>query len=48
MPSEFIFYGGLVVAGAALIAGLLAIVILSSRWKRLSAKLDTEYGKKRR
>jgi hypothetical protein len=49
MPNDsIIFYGGLIVAGAALIAGVIAAVTLSFRRKILMSKLDSEYGRKRR
>jgi hypothetical protein len=48
MPNELIFQIGLVVVGIAVVGGILAAVALFLSWKRLSASLDTEYGKKRR
>jgi hypothetical protein len=48
MPNEFLFYGGMVVAGVAIIAGLFAAVALGLGWRILSQKLDGEYGEKRR
>ncbi|WP_164545507.1 hypothetical protein [Paenibacillus albus] len=48
MTNEHVFYGGLIVAGVALMAGLFATVVLIFSWKMLSAKLDAEYGKKRK
>ena len=48
MPSELIFNDGLIIAGVALTLGILSAVILAICWKRLSGKLDIEYGKKKR
>ncbi|MDR1641514.1 MAG: hypothetical protein LBT59_17615 [Clostridiales bacterium] len=45
MNYEILFYGGLILAGFALAAGIATAAVLYFRWKRLSAKLDAEYGK---
>jgi hypothetical protein len=48
MANEFIFYGGLAIAAFSLGLGAIAAVALHLGWKNLSAKLDAEFGKKRR
>ena len=45
--SGLLFYGGVVVAGASVIVGLVFIVILWISKHRLNAKLDAEYGKRK-
>jgi len=48
MLGELIFNAGLTVMGVAVIAGICITVMISVGWKKLNAKLDVEYGKKRR
>lgn len=48
MSNEFLFYLGLLAAGTAAAGGLLAAVLVRGAQKRLDARLDIEYGKKRR
>ena len=48
MSNELLFYLGLLITGIAVIAGIILSVYMLSSWKRLNAKLDVEYGKKRR
>ncbi|MDR2357399.1 MAG: hypothetical protein LBD92_04875 [Oscillospiraceae bacterium] len=48
MSGELMFYCGLAAAGGAVIAGLVAAAALSFGWKKISVKLDAEYGKKRK
>lgn len=41
-----LFYGGIALAGTALLAGILCIVLLKISFIRLNVYLDEEYGKK--
>jgi hypothetical protein len=48
MPDELLFKAGLSVAGIAAAAGIAAVILLRAWRKRLEARLDMEYGEKRR
>lgn len=41
-----LFYGGIALAGASLLAGIICMVILKISYIRLNVCLDEEYGKK--
>jgi len=43
---DLLIYGGIAVAGASLLAGIVVITILWISKRRLNAKMDYEYGKK--
>lgn len=45
--SELLFYGGISVAVLATLAAVIAIIVLCVSGKRLRARLEREYGKKR-
>lgn len=45
--SEMLFYGGIALMAAAVAAGVVAFTILRISGKRLKARLEAEYGKKR-
>lgn len=47
MGSELLFYGGIAVMAAALLAAVVAAVILRISGKRLQARLEEEFGPKR-
>lgn len=42
--SELLFYGGLLLMAAALILGLVALIVLKMQAGRLRRTLDREYG----
>ena len=44
---ELLFYAGTVLAGAAVVAAVVAAVAFHLSGKRLQARLEQEYGKKR-
>lgn len=45
--SELLFYGGISLAGFAALAAVIAAVTLCVSGKRLRARMEREYGKKR-
>ncbi len=45
---ELLFYGGIVIMAAAALGGVVALFVLRLSGKRLNARLEKEYGKKRR
>lgn len=45
---ELLFYGGIAVMTAAVIGGAVALAVLRLLGKRLNARLEEEYGMKRR
>ncbi len=45
--SDLLFYGGIALMGAAVLAAVVACVVLSISGKRLKARLEAEFGKKR-
>ncbi len=45
---ELLFYGGIAAMTVAAIGGAVALVALRLSGKRLNARLEKEYGKKRR
>ncbi len=42
--NDILFYGGLVLAAAALILGVIYIIVCKRRMAKLRAKMDLEYG----
>lgn len=46
--SELLFYGGIVIMAAVVMIAIAACAILSITGRRLRARLEREYGKKRR
>lgn len=46
MP-ELLLYGGIVLMAVSAIAAVVAVVVLRIARKRLDARLEVEYGKKR-
>ena len=46
MMSVYLLYGGVAVAGAAVAAGIVFIVVMGLSKRRLNSKLDSEYGKR--
>lgn len=48
LTDEFMFYGGMALAGGTLLAGLLYFCISQIKKTRLNAQLDEEYGKNRK
>lgn len=46
LTDSVIFYGGLIISSASLLIAIAAIFVLRSRKKKLSAKLDEEYGRR--
>ena len=44
--SDYLLYGGLIVAGVSVIAFVIVFIALMISKSRLNAKLDKEYGKK--
>jgi len=47
MSPDFIFNGGLIICGAAVISSIIAIIILRLLKTQLNKKFDAEYGKRR-
>ena len=45
--SELLIYGGIAVAGLSVLVALVFIVVMWVSKRRLNAKLDAEYGKRR-
>jgi len=45
--SDLLFYGGIALMVAAVLAAVVAFVVLSISGKRLKARLEAEFGKKR-
>jgi hypothetical protein len=43
--NEILLYGGIVLAGVAVVAGVVVTIILRNSKRRLNAKFDEEYGK---
>ena len=48
LTNEFLFYGGMIVAGGSVAAAVIYFIFAYVRWMRLSIKLDEEYGKMNR
>lgn len=48
VSGKLLFYSGVAIMATAVIGALVAIVILTLSRKRLQARLDEEFGKKRR
>lgn len=48
LMNEMLFYGGLALAGIAAVLGLAALLLFHLLDRQLAAKLDEEYGKRRR
>ncbi len=46
--SEVLFYGGVVVMGVAVLAGIAAAIFLHVAQKRLNRRLEKEFGKRHR
>jgi len=44
---ELLFYGGIAAMAAAAVGGAAALIVLRLWGKRLNARLEKEYGKKR-
>jgi hypothetical protein len=44
--TEFLFYGGLLAGGLAILSLVVAAVLLGIRRRRLFTKLEEEYGKR--
>ena len=45
--SELLFYGGISLMAAAALVGAIAAIVLRSSGKRLRARLEEEFGKRR-
>jgi len=44
---SLLFYGGIVLMGGAAVGAVVSAIVLRICGKRLNAKLDAEFGKKR-
>ena len=45
--TDILIYGGIAVAGVAVVAGIIITAVLWVSKRKLNARLDVEYGKKR-
>ena len=48
LSGEVLFYGGIVVAAAALVLAIVFFCVFKIKSARLNAKLNQEYGEKRK